>query len=175
MMTKEKHPALLLGRRQVLLMGATGAVTLVGLGSKRMVFGQSSVVSTPALEEGPYWVDETGAAFFRSDIRSNVDGTNVQSGLPLHFGLTVSQVSNGVVSPLRNAFVYIWHCNALGVYSDEAVENSENDTYLRGYQVTNAHGNRTCDSGCCRPRVVPLTTWVCSDRGRLLSTTGRIT
>lgn len=127
----------------MLLMGATGMMTLVGLfgKSERQVFAQNSVVSTPNLEEGPYWVDETGTAFHRSDVRANLDGSNVQIGLPLHLGLTVAQVVNGVVTPMPNAYVYIWSCNALGVYSDEAAENSASDTYLRGYQVTNAHGN----------------------------------
>ena len=142
-MTSENKGLPVVDRRQMLLMGATGMMTLVGLFGKneRQVFAQNSVVSTPNLEEGPYWVDETGTAFHRSDVRANLDGTNVQVGLPLHLGLTVAQVINGVITPMPNAYVYIWSCNALGVYSDEASENSSSDTYLRGYQVTNAHGN----------------------------------
>ena len=138
----------LMGRREVLLIGATGAVSLVGLGATigGKVYADSassSVTSTPALEEGPYWVDETGAAFHRSDVRANIGSTSVQAGLPLYFGLTVSQynTTTGVVAPLPSAFVYIWSASAEGIYSDEAADNSTADTFLRGYQVTNGHGN----------------------------------
>jgi hypothetical protein len=34
----------------------------------------------------------------------------------------------------------VWNANALGVYSDEAVERSVGTNYLRGYQVTDANG-----------------------------------
>ncbi|MBV9851336.1 MAG: hypothetical protein JO250_16825 [Armatimonadetes bacterium] len=131
-------------RRDVLLLGASGLVTLVGFGCRRagaVVAAHPSVpLSTPALEEGPFWVGETGAAFHRSDLRANLDGTNVQSGLPLHLEMTVSHVRHGVVTPLPNAFVYLWSVNALGVYSDEAQERTARETYLRGYQVTDARG-----------------------------------
>ncbi len=130
-------------RRDVLLLGATGLVTLIGFKDSLIgkVYGDTAVTSTPALEEGPYWVDETGTTFHRSDVRANVDGTNVQAGLPMYLSLTVSQISSGVVTPLKNAFVYMWQANALGVYSDETSESTSGQTYLRGYQVTNERGN----------------------------------
>ena len=131
-------------RRDVLIMGATGLVTLAGFGAgltgKVFAEAMSSVKSSPALEEGPYWIDETGKAFHRSDIRPNVDGKNVQRGLPLHLALKVSQVHKGVVTPLPNAFVYLWCANALGVYSGEDQEGTAQDTYLRGYQVADKNG-----------------------------------
>jgi len=143
-MKKTGDLEILPSRRQVLLMGATGLITLVGFGSKLAgeVFAESSMShgSTPALEEGPYWVDETGKAFHRSDLRANVDGTNVQKGLPLHLSLKVSQVTKGGFSPMPHAFVYLWCANALGDYSDEDQLDSANDTYLRGYQVTDGEG-----------------------------------
>lgn len=125
----------------MILASAKGMMTLVGvLGLEKIAFGKNSIISTPALTEGPYWVDETGSAFYRSDVRANLNGANVQTGLPLYLGLTVSQVSNGVVSALPNAFIYVWSANASGLYSDEAALNTASDTFLRGYQVSNANG-----------------------------------
>ena len=74
------------------------------------------------------------------DVRANVDGKNPQPGLPLHLELTVGKIAGGALVPLPNAFIYIWHCSAEGVYSGEAGLNSGADTYLRGYQVTDAKG-----------------------------------
>ena len=34
----------------------------------------------------------------------------------------------------------IWHCNALGVYSDEGSEGTTRQTWLRGYQLTDSTG-----------------------------------
>jgi protocatechuate 3,4-dioxygenase beta subunit len=39
--------------------------------------------------------------------------------------------------------VDLWHCNALGVYSDEPSEGTSSQTWLRGYQVTDASGSVT--------------------------------
>lgn len=136
-------------RRDVLLRGAAGLVTLTGFGRRftgavyadtHSPHAATATVSTPALEEGPYWVDETGTKFHRMDLRANLDGSNAQSGLPLHLALTVSQVAKGAVTPLPHAFVYLWQCNAQGVYSTEAQENTANETWLRGYQIADAHG-----------------------------------
>ena len=34
----------------------------------------------------------------------------------------------------------IWHCNALGVYSNESGEGTAGQTWLRGYQLTDSTG-----------------------------------
>ena len=86
-------------------------------------------------------MDETGAAFYRSDVRTDIGGTVLQAGLPMRLGLSIGQVVNGVLVPLPNAFVYLWHANAAGLYSDETAENTASSTFLRGYQVTNSHGS----------------------------------
>ena len=39
-----------------------------------------------------------------------------------------------------SAQVDIWHCNASGIYSDQAAENTTTETWLRGYQITDASG-----------------------------------
>src|SRR5262249_37424492 len=54
--------------------------------------------------------------------------------------LYVSSVSDDACTPLGGAVVDIWHCNALGVYSDEQVEGTAGKKYLRGYQIADADG-----------------------------------
>ncbi len=94
---------------------------------------------TPGVTEGPYWVDEM---LNRTDVRSDPTTGVVQQGLPMALAVNVSQLNaDGSVTPLPGAFLDIWHCNAMGIYSDIAAENSTGSQYLRGYQVTNAHGN----------------------------------
>jgi protocatechuate 3,4-dioxygenase beta subunit len=131
----------LLNRREVILMGAgaTGAVALAGLGYRTgAAFAQSPVVATPALTEGPYFVDEM---LNRSDIRVDPSDGSITQGFPLRLGITVSRIDNGAISPLTGAYVDIWHCDALGVYSDVQAQNTVGRKFLRGYQVTDRHGN----------------------------------
>ena len=78
----------------------------------------------------------------RSDVRGDPTTEIVQPGLPLRLQINISQLhKNGVTSPLRGAYVDIWQCNALGVYSDEQVENTAGEKFLRGMQVANEFGN----------------------------------
>ena len=42
--------------------------------------------------------------------------------------------------PLHSAAVDIWHCDAGGLYSDEASNGTAGQTYLRGVQLTNKKG-----------------------------------
>ena len=133
-----------IGRRELLLWGAGGIATLfVGANALALPVYPATVepvVSTPALEEGPYWVDETLKAFHRVDMRANTDGSHVQLGVPLHLNLNINQVGTKGVVPLKDAYVYLWHCNAAGVYSDEPAQNSQGTTFLRGYQVSDKAG-----------------------------------
>lgn len=41
---------------------------------------------------------------------------------------------------MTGAYVDVWHCNALGVYSDVQAQGTVGKKFLRGYQVTNRHG-----------------------------------
>jgi len=86
----------------------------------------------------------------RSDIRSDTKGsTGTQSGLPLTLNITVGSYSSGACTPIANAQVHIWHCNAQGVYSDIQASTNDNDAdltgenFLRGYQYTDANGKVT--------------------------------
>jgi protocatechuate 3,4-dioxygenase beta subunit len=97
---------------------------------------------TPEGEIGPYFADDSDARFNRSNVLSNLDGTNTQAGIPLT--LTVIVLDSGKsCAPYANAQVDIWHCNSAGIYSDQSVENTLSDTWLRGYQITDEGGRVT--------------------------------
>ncbi len=98
-----------------------------------------SCVVRPALTEGPYFVDEK---INRSDIRSDPSDGTVKDGAPLSLTIHVSQINGSGCTPLQGAQVDIWHCDALGVYSDASDPsfNTKGKKFLRGYQVTDANG-----------------------------------
>lgn len=144
-MTHEDTPAgRLLSRREVVAyLGATGMAWLMvgSLNHRRAVAGMlgPSCVVRPEQTEGPYFVDER---LNRSDIRSDPTDGRVRPGTPLALTLTVSRLNAGDCQPLQGAQVDIWHCDALGVYSDvrDPGFNTTGQKFLRGYQVTDAHG-----------------------------------
>src|SRR3972149_6977430 len=119
-----------LSRREMLgLMGATAAAVLVGCereqpgptwlrslwSRKPTVTAMPPCVVRPGQTEGPYFVDEK---LNRSDIRSDPSDGSVKEGVPLQLTLRVHQISGTDCTPLAGAMVDIWHCDALGVYSD---------------------------------------------------------
>ncbi|MFF7447684.1 MULTISPECIES: intradiol ring-cleavage dioxygenase [unclassified Streptomyces] len=97
-----------------------------------------------SVTEGPYYLD---GALVRKDI------TEGKSGVPLTLRLTVVDATDGC-TPVPGAAVEIWHCDAWGYYSGYTTANpggsapaesedgstADDQTYLRGYQVANAHG-----------------------------------
>jgi len=98
-----------------------------------------SCIVRPALTEGPYFVDEK---LNRSDIRSDPTTGAVKPGLALALTFSVARVSSASCLALPGAQVDVWHCDALGVYSDAADPsfNTKGQRFLRGYQVTDASG-----------------------------------
>jgi protocatechuate 3,4-dioxygenase beta subunit len=95
---------------------------------------------TPEQTEGPYYFDVDS---IRSDIREDREGTTLR--------LAVRVEAAGSCTPVENAVAEIWHCDALGLYSGfEAASTgagggggggpTDEETYLRGAQVTNADG-----------------------------------
>jgi protocatechuate 3,4-dioxygenase beta subunit len=141
----------LLSRREVLgFLGGTAAVSLFGYwrGQSASVIPAKSIaqtVTTPACvvkpqqTEGPYFVDEK---LNRSDIRTDPADNLVKQGVPLRLVFQVSQISNNACTPLQDAIVDVWHCDAEGVYSDvqDRSFSTVGKKFLRGYQVTNANG-----------------------------------
>jgi protocatechuate 3,4-dioxygenase beta subunit len=99
-----------------------------------------SCVVVPELTEGPYFVDEN---INRSDIRSDTNTGTIKPGTPLTLTFNVSQVTAQSCAWLPNAKVDIWHCDAQGAYSDVQDPNAgstRGQTFLRGYQMTDANG-----------------------------------
>jgi protocatechuate 3,4-dioxygenase beta subunit len=94
-------------------------------------------VVTPQLTEGPYFVDE---GLNRSDIRTDPSNGAARPGVPLDLLIVVSQVSAGSCGALAGALVDLWHCDALGVYSDVSQQRTVGQRFLRGYQVTDSGG-----------------------------------
>jgi protocatechuate 3,4-dioxygenase beta subunit len=138
-----------LGRRDVLYaLGSFVAVGFVGCGSSSSPTSpsssssttstNSSCVVTPSLTEGPYFVDER---LNRSDLRSDPTTGVVKAGVPLAITMKLSQVSGTSCTALTGALVDMWHCDALGVYSDIGQQNTVGQKFLRGYQVSDSSGN----------------------------------
>jgi protocatechuate 3,4-dioxygenase beta subunit len=144
-MTPEKFSlGHLLSRRQVVsLLGATGALWLIGGGLfSRQASASSDVPSCvvrPEQTEGPYFVDE---GLNRSDIRTDPTTGQVKAGTALTLTLQIFRVDSRDCAPLAGAQVDIWHCDALGVYSDvrDAGFNTIGQKFLRGYQISDARG-----------------------------------
>ncbi len=86
----------------------------------------------PEQTEGPYFVDEM---LNRSDIRSDPSSGEVKEGLPLQITMRVSQIGEACV-PLAGAQVDIWHCDALGVYSDTTDQVHAQEPYASKGQRT---------------------------------------
>ena len=143
-MTYENGPVgRLLSRREVVLLlgGSAACLMACSLIPRWAVAGSQgpSCVVRPEQTEGPYFVDER---LNRSDIRTDPTDGRVRPGTPLALTLLISRLNTGDCQPLPGAQVDIWHCDALGVYSDvrDPGFNTIGRKFLRGYQVTDARG-----------------------------------
>ena len=173
-----------LSRRAVIQTGATAATAatalgFVAVGTRQLVSAQdgsaspspttsasstgtttSCVALTPELTEGPFYVDE---ALVRRDI---VDD---REGMPL--ALTITVIDAVTCSPLPDAAVEVWHCDARGYYSGISGNNPGSDSsaeeiaaaarsmFLRGIQITGTDGAVTFDTiypGWYRGRTVHI-------------------
>ncbi|HEU0163920.1 MAG TPA: intradiol ring-cleavage dioxygenase, partial [Thermomicrobiales bacterium] len=147
-------------RRHVLKIGAAAGVTAFGIGAvARGAVAQATATSatpdatavaatpatsmcvlTPELTEGPYYLDDL---LVRNDI------TEGKAGIPLDLKITV--LDSSTCTPLANAAVDVWHCDANGFYSGYTDKNpgggdayvddgSDPDTFLRGVMLTDDNG-----------------------------------
>jgi len=119
--------------------GSSGSSSSSSSGSSSSLSSGSSCTATPEGEIGPYFADDSDSGFNRSNILANLDGTETQTGVPLTLNVTIIDTENSCAA-LEGAQVDIWHCNASGVYSDIASENTSTQTWLRGYQLSDANG-----------------------------------
>jgi protocatechuate 3,4-dioxygenase beta subunit len=87
--------------RRCLLLGGAAAIL-----SSKVLADTPSCVLTSEQEEGPYYVD---GAKFRRDITEGKPGVPVQ--------LRVALVDARRCTPLADAALDIWHCDAGGIYS----------------------------------------------------------
>jgi protocatechuate 3,4-dioxygenase beta subunit len=99
-------------------------------------------VVRPQVTEGPYYVD---VDLVRADIRADSTTGAAKEGTPLVLTFNVVQVASGGCTPLPNAEVEIWHCDAAGVYSgvSDPGFSTVGQTWLRGSQMTDANGVAT--------------------------------
>jgi protocatechuate 3,4-dioxygenase beta subunit len=100
-----------------------------GAGLAAVDSGLVACVLTPEMTEGPYYVEG-------DKLRRNI--TEGKAGVPLTLRLTVLDVST--CKPVKGAAIDIWHCDALGVYSETSVQSTEDLTFLRGIQKTDNNG-----------------------------------
>ena len=120
-------------RQAVVLLGLAGA----GLLAPGAAGAQAAAcVVRPQQTEGPFYVDE---GLERSDIRSDPQSGEVRPGAPLALAFAVSALRGSACAPLAGAVVDVWHCDALGAYSDVGGATA-GQKFLRGYQVTDATG-----------------------------------
>ena len=123
----------------------TGTTTTTTTTTGTTTTSAMDIVATPAVTEGPFFVDEK---LNRSDLIAGTTRASVANGVPLALQVNVFTISGGVATPLSGATVDVWHADAVGSYSDEASgqiqrENTSGQTWLRGYQVSDISGAAT--------------------------------
>jgi protocatechuate 3,4-dioxygenase beta subunit len=98
---------------------------------RRLLEAMGACVLSPAMTEGPFFVEEEPN---RSDITAGRDG------VPLLIQVSVVAARRDC-APLEGVRVDIWHADARGEYSD--VGAARGQRFLRGYQVSDASGTVT--------------------------------
>src|SRR5882724_3168041 len=117
---------------------STASTTSTSTATTTTGTGNAACILTPELTVGPYFVDEK---LNRSDLTADTTDTNVTSGVPLTLKMFIMAYTSSGCSPLSGAQVDVWRADAGGVYSDEGSEGTAGQTYLRGYQTTDANGS----------------------------------
>ena len=134
--------------------GTTASSTPTAAGS--VTSAGTVVQAVPEETAGPYPGDGsnginvlTESGIVRSDIRSSFGSSStVAQGVPTTIELTLVDSNGG--APLAGAAVYLWHCDATGLYSLYS-QGATDENYLRGVQEADANGVVTFSSifpGC---------------------------
>jgi len=142
--------------------GASSSTRTTSAGAPGTTASSAACVLTPEATEGPFYLDLDKV---RSDITEGKDGT------PLDLKITVVDATG--CTPIKDAAVDVWHCDAVGVYSGFSQSGAggpgggqsatDEQTFLRGTQVTDANGLgefRTIYPGWYRGRAVHIHTKV---------------
>lgn len=134
----------LIGRRRLLsLMGGLGVLSLSGAPALAL-----ECVALPWETAGPYPADGsnvkagqvvnalTQEGVIRTDLRTSFGGmTPTADGLQLDLELTLVD-ANGC-TPLVDHAIYVWHCDATGLYS---LYDTTDRNYLRGVGISDSEG-----------------------------------
>jgi len=115
----------------------TSSSSSTGGSTSSLASTNAQCVVTPEVTEGPYFVDEM---LNRSDIRTDPATGAARPGVPLDLTLALSLVGASGCGALAGALVDMWHCDALGLYSDVSAQSTVGQRFLRGYQVSDASG-----------------------------------
>jgi protocatechuate 3,4-dioxygenase beta subunit len=134
-----------LSRREALAFFGVSAASLAPravaqTGGANPILATPDCVAQPEQAEGPYFVD---TMLERSDIRVDAATGKMSAGAPLALQFMLSRVtSDGACAVLPGAQVDIWHCDALGQYSDvsDRAADTRGQQFLRGYQVSDQQG-----------------------------------
>jgi protocatechuate 3,4-dioxygenase beta subunit len=118
-------------REAVALVGLSGVALLARRAAAQGTGRVPACVVRPQQTEGPFFIDEK---LNRSDIRTEPGRGEAKPGAVLQLAFAVSRLNGGACAPLGGAQVDVWHCDALGAYSDGGQK------FLRGYQVTDGAG-----------------------------------
>lgn len=119
--------------------GASSTTRTTSTGASGTTGSSAACVLTPEATEGPFYLDLDKV---RSDITDGKDGT------PLDLKITVVDATG--CTPIKDAAIDVWHCDAGGVYSGFGQAGTggpgggqsatDDQTFLRGTQVTDANG-----------------------------------
>ena len=134
---------------------ATDTTAAGAAGSTTSAVAASSTTAAPtpgadleAIPEetaGPYPADGsngvnvlTESGIVRRDIRSSFgSSTTTADGVPATISLRLVEADGG--APLPGAAVYLWHCDAAGLYSMYS-RGATDENYLRGVQEADSNG-----------------------------------
>jgi protocatechuate 3,4-dioxygenase beta subunit len=146
-----------LTRRRLMLTGlAMGGAALslwAARGGAQVVTGTgpdgSVCIALPAETEGPFPADGTNVrdgqtvnilteeGVIREDIRTSIGGlTPVAEGVPVTLEITLVDLGRAC-APLGGMAVYVWQCDAEGIYSIYAAQDRN---YLRGVGISDDQG-----------------------------------
>lgn len=114
----------------------TGTLDYTESTAETTIFGSNNTCAlVPETTIGPYYV-------LGEYIRSNT--TEGQEGVPMHIEMQFVDVSTCL--PIPQLAADVWHCNSTGFYSGVEAEDTLDETFLRGVQLSDDDGVVAFDS-----------------------------